>query len=354
MGRLSVLFTALAFAFIACPGNARSTETGSLSEVTFRNYSPLSSNAEMARRLLSPLKNAQLQKMLARGAQLRDQPIDLSQEKFALYVPPHMPAAGYGLIVFVSPWNAARLPDGWGPVLDQYGLISVTAARSGNDQSPLARRVPLALLAETNVAQLYRLDSTRIIVAGFSGGSRMALRLALGYPDVFRGAILNAGSDTIGNDTIPLPPRDLFARFQDMTHLVYLTGDEDRHNIAYDAASRHSLRDWCVFHVDQRTTLGGGHDAIDGTALSRALDILAEPLDEDASRLAQCRATIDSELNAKLAEIQSLTAAGRDAEANRMLDDIDAQFGGLAAPQSVEFAAALTAVADHETIHSKK
>jgi predicted esterase len=313
-------------------------ESGSLSEVTFANYSPLSGNAEMARRLLSPLKNAQLQKMLAGGAKLRDQAIDLSQEKFALYVPPRMPAAGYGLIVFVAPWNGALLPDGWGPVLDQYGMIFATAARSGNDQSALARREPLALLAEANVAQRYRLDSARIIVAGFSGGSRMALRIALGYPDVFRGAILNAGSDPIGDATIALPPRDLFARFQDMTHLVFLTGDEDRHNVAFDTASRHSLRDWCVLHVDQRTTMGGGHDPLDGTALSRALDILARPPDTDTAALAKCRAAIDSGLNAKLANVRSLITAGKNADAKQALDDVDAQYGGLAAPQIVDLA----------------
>jgi predicted esterase len=311
-------------------------QSGSLSEVTFANYSPLAGNAELARRLLSPLKNAQLQKMLASGAKLRDQAIDLRQEKFALYVPPHTPAAGYGLIVFVAPWNVARLAVGWGPALDQYGMIFVTAARSGNDQSALARREPLALLAEINVAQRYHLDLARIYIAGFSGGSRIALRLALGYPDVFRGTILNAGSDIIGNDAIPLPPRDLFARFQDMTHLVYLTGDADSHNIAFDAASRHSLSDWCVYHVDQRTTMDGGHDPLDGTALSRALNILAEPLDADAPRLADCRAAIDSQLNAKLANVRALIAAGKNADAKQMLDDIDAQYSGLAAPQTVE------------------
>jgi predicted esterase len=317
---------------VAVPLAAQSANSGSLSEVIFTAYSPLSSNADMARRLLSPLKNAQLQKMLAGGARLRDQAIDLAQEKFALYVPPRAPVGGYGLIVFVPPWDVARLPNGWGPVLDQYGMIFVTAARSGNDQNGLARREPLALLAETNVAQRYRLDPARISIAGFSGGSREALRLALGYPDVFRGAILNAGSDPIGNAALPLPPRDLFARFQETTHLVFLTGDQDVRNITFDAASQHALRDWCVFHVDRRDTMGGGHDAIGPTALSRALDILAEPLDADAAQLSSCRAAIDSEMNAKLAEVRSLIAAGKRDDARKLLTDIDVHYGGLAAP----------------------
>ena len=335
---------ALALALITGPGNAADpAQTGRLSEVTFTDYSPLSSNAEMARRLWSPLKNARLQKILAGGAKLRDQAIDLAREKFVLYVPSRMPASGYGLIVFVAPWNEARVPDGWGAVLDHDGMILVMAARSGNDQSPLGRREPLALLAETNVAARYRLDPARIIIAGFSGGSLMALRIALGYPDVFRGAILNAGGDPIGNAQVPLPPRDLFARFQDMTHLVYFTGEQDTKNLAFDAASRHSLSDWCVFHVDQRTTLGGGHDPLDGPALSRALEILAQPMDTDEARLTECRAAIESQLTAKLANVRTLIAAGKNAEAKQALDDIDARYGGLAAPQTLELATSIGA-----------
>jgi predicted esterase len=341
MGKRAILQCALTPACVIFLGSvasalAQSAPSGTLSDVTFTKYSPLSSNAELARRLLSPLKNARLQKMIAGGARLGEQPVDLPQEKFAVYVPPRMPAAGYGLIVFVPPWNVARLPDGWGPVLDQYGMIFVSAARSGNDQNVLARREPLALLAEANVAQRYHLDPARIVIAGFSGGSRVALRIALGYPDIFRGVILNAGSDAIGNAAVPLPPRDLFARFQETTHLVYLTGDQDRNVMATGTASLHSLRDWCVFDVDQRTTMGGGHDAIDGAALSRALDILAEPPDADSARLAQCRAAIDSRMKAILANVQSLIAAGKSADARQMLDDIDVQYGGLAAPQTVE------------------
>jgi hypothetical protein len=314
---------------------AQPQPAANLREVSFASYSPLSGNAELAWRLLSPLKNDQLQKMIAGGARLSDQPINLPDEKFALYVPSKVPAAGYGLIVFVPPWNSARLPDGWGPVLDQYGMIFVSAARSGNDQNVMARREPLALLAEANVAQQYHLDPTRIYLSGFSGGSRVAMRIALGYPDVFRSAILNAGSDPIGDAVTPLPPRNLFQRFQDSTQLIYLTGDQDIGVIAADTASMHSMRDWCVFHIDQHTTMGGGHDAIGPAALSRALDILAQPLDSDAAKLAKCRAAIDTEMNARLAELQSLISDGKRDQAREEINKMDAHYGGLAAPQIV-------------------
>lgn len=322
---------------IALPGRAVAT-SGTLTQFTFTATTALSGNAELARRMLGPLKNAALQAMLAKGARLRDQPVEPAQESFALYVPPRAPAKGYGLIVFVPPWDAARLPDGWGPVLDESGTIFVSAGRSGNDQNVLARREPLALVAEANVVDRYPVDPARIYVAGFSGGSRVALRLALGYPDVFRGAILDAGSDPLGTASAPLPPHALFARFQETTHLVFVAGDRDAAATTETTRTLHSLREWCVFHVDTRTTMDQGHDTMGGDALSRALDLLAQPVATDAAKLAACRADITSALAAKLARVRALLAERNFEEAKNLLADIDTHYGGLAAPDSVELA----------------
>ncbi len=314
-----------------------SPPSGTLSEIRFADYTPLSSNMELARRMLSPLKAAELPKALAQKREkLSAQPIDLAQESFALYVPAREPPHGYGLVVFVSPWDAARLPGGWGPVLDEKGLIFVSAARSGNDQSALGRREPLAVLAEQNVAHRYRIDPQRIYIAGFSGGSRVALRLALAYPDLFRGAVLNASSDPIGTAAAELPPKDLFLQFQEKGHLVYVTGDRDTSRVAWDFASMHSLRDWCVFNVEYQTSNFTGHEAMSPEALSRAFDSLAKPVQADAGRLAECRSGIDAELEGKLRQVQSLISAGNRDAARDILKEIDTRFGGFAAPQILE------------------
>jgi len=71
----------------------------------------------------------------------------------------------------------------------------VTAANSGNDAPTIDRREPLALLAAHNTMKQYPVDPQQVYIGGFSGGARVALRLALAYPDVFHGALLNAGSD---------------------------------------------------------------------------------------------------------------------------------------------------------------
>jgi hypothetical protein len=307
-------------------------------DVVFSDTSGLSANTELARRLLSPLTAAQLPQLLARSnASLSQQPVDISRETFVVYIPSAPPPArGYALIVFVPPWNTARLPEGWDAVLDQYGAIFVSAARSGNDASVLGRREPLALLAEQNVVHHYPVDPNRVYVSGFSGGSRIAMRLALAYPDIFHGAILDAGGDPIGNATIPLPPKDLFTRFQESSHLVYVTGDRDMAVLSAASASMHSMHEWCQFNTDNHVAPSAGHTIISTTSLARALDALSVPARPDADRLAACRAGIESELSTQLQQVESLMAAGNRDGAQKLLNDIDARFGGLAAPRSID------------------
>lgn len=333
---------ALGAALIASPALADSAPApagGLQTGVVFADYTPFSRNAELVRRLLSPLTAAQIPRALARsGAVLAEQPIDLARERFAVYVPARAPPGGYGLLVFVPPWPDAVLPPGWAPVLERYGVIFVSAARSGNEAPPLSRREPLALLAAANIMGRYAVDPARVYIAGFSGGSRTAMRLALGYPDVFRGAVLNAGSDPVGEGQVPVPPRDLFQRFQERARLVYATGGRDTAALAADADSMTSMHRWCVFDTKAQVTPLVGHEAAGAPALSRALETLLAPARPDPKRLAACRAGIERELAAKLRDVESLIARGKRGEARRRLGGIDRRFGGLAAPRSLDLA----------------
>ena len=326
----------------ALPGTAATPTTGPQRETVFTDYSPLSASTELVRRLLSPLAAAQVQSMLARSTErLIEQSIDLSAERFVLYVPPVAPPAGYALLVFVAPWRDAWLPTGWESVLDRYGVIYVSAARSGNDENVMGRRAPLALLAAYNVMQHYPVDRERIYVGGFSGGSRIALRLALGFPDLFRGALLNAGSDPLGSGVAPLPPADLFERFQETTRLVYVTGEHDGERLAMDAQSEQSMRRWCVFDVDSEIMPGAGHEIATPAALAEALHALATHTRPAPGKLAKCRADIAKDLSAELRKAQALVDAGKRSDAQKTLIAIDRRFGGLAAPRSTELQSAL-------------
>jgi dienelactone hydrolase len=308
-----------------------------LREVVFTEYGELSGNTELVRRLLSPLAVARLEAQLKRsGQRMAAHAVNLAEEKFVVYVPSQRRAGGYGLLVFVPPWEDARIPQGWAAVLDRFGVIFASAARSGNAEDVLGRREPLALLAAENIIRQYPVDAERVYVGGFSGGSRIALRLALGYPDLFRGAILNAGSDPIGTQELPLPPGELLWRFQSSTRLVYLTGERDTAHSIDDQMSLRSLHQWCVSSAESYVLPRLEHEVAPPEALARALGTLLEGAPPDPARLASCRSKIEAELAARLQEVESLTTNGKRAEAEKLLKKVDERFGGLAAPRSVE------------------
>jgi pimeloyl-ACP methyl ester carboxylesterase len=312
---------------------------GLQSDVVFSDYTPLSSSAELLRRLLSPLNALQVGKKLAHTAvALRDQPIDLARERFTVYVPPQPAARGFGVLVFVPPWESAMLPRGWAAILDRHGIIFVSAANSGNEANVLDRREPLALLGVHNIMQRFRVDSERVYIGGYSGGSRVAMRLALAYPDVFRGAFLNAGSDPIGDAQTPLPPPEIFSVFQETTRMVYISGQNDAANVDRDAASTQSMLEWCVFDWYAERSPWTGHEVAGPAVFSRALDMLNKHAQPKSARLNSCRLRINQELGRQVDQANDLLAAGKVDGARRLLDKIDAHYGGLAAPRSVDLA----------------
>jgi pimeloyl-ACP methyl ester carboxylesterase len=309
--------------------------SGLTTDVVFTEYSPLSSAAELVRRVASPLNALRINQEAERaGRTLHGQAIDLAKERYSLYVPDHPRA----LLVFIPPGPRAEVPRQWISALNRYNTILVTAANSGNEASTTERREPLALLAMHNIMAQYPIDPQQVYIGGFSGGARVALRLALGYPDVFHGALLDAGSDSIGTPDVPLPPADLFRRLQESTRLVFLTGERDEENLDHDMSSRRSLDKWCVFDLLTQTDPRTGHEPADAAAFGRALESLLGQRHGDPGKLEKCRASIDQEIRARLGEVENAFARGDTTGAKRMLSQIDARYGGLAAPRSVELA----------------
>jgi predicted esterase len=255
--------------------------TGLLSDVVFSQYSELAGSDELARRLLSPVQ--------ARRIQQHTSPVSLAQERFALYVPSKQPPNGYALLVFVPPWEQAEVPHNWTPVLERHGFILVTAAHSGNDADAFDRRAALAVLGAVNVMASYRVDPRRVYVGGFSGGSRIAMRVALGYPDLFHGALLDAGSDPVG-DAIAPPPEPLLEQFQTGSRLVYLTGQQDSAHLDRDRQSRRSLAQWCISDVQVIGMPWVGHELAEPSAFERALVALEQHRPPDTAKLQTCRA----------------------------------------------------------------
>jgi hypothetical protein len=130
-GRSVMAASALSFSLGAPAAELHADAVGMQQEIVLTQYSPLSRNAELARRLLSPLANVELARATVKlGKTLREQSIDLSRESFAVFVPARAPPSGYGLLVFIPPWQKSAWPSGWAPVLERHGMILISAARS--------------------------------------------------------------------------------------------------------------------------------------------------------------------------------------------------------------------------------
>jgi len=332
-----------AVALIPGAGNAAGATGTVLRDVVAADYTPYAENGELLQRMASPLTRLAEEHALAdSGATLARRPLDVTAEHFLIYQPAAQPSPhGFALLVFVPPWQDARLPAGWAMVLERFGVVFITAARSGNEENPIGRRVPLALLAAAEARRRFPIDPERVYVGGFSGGSRIALRIALAYPDVFRGAILDAGSDPIGTRELPLPPRDLFAVFQAQTRLVFITGERDPEPLAADTQTIRSLHEWCVGSVDQAVQPHMQHEIALPGALSQALRRLSAPPPAEAAKLTRCRETLDADLAARLHQVEELIGRSDKREGAERLKQIDERFGGLAAPRSVELAGRL-------------
>jgi pimeloyl-ACP methyl ester carboxylesterase len=339
--RRALVHSALRLAAVlsAANGVAADAVPGTQHDVVFDQPSPLASNEVMLERMFSPLLAATLRMELAKAhGSTATSALDLAQERFELYVPQgEAPPQGYGLLVFVPPWESQGLPRGWLPVLDRYHLLAVTAERSGNSQNVLGRRVPLALSGYENVRRRYPLHAQRVYVGGFSGGARVAMRMALAFPDVFHGAVLNAGSDPFGTPEAPLPDAALFDQFERGTRLVYVTGTRDESAAATDRRSHASANALCVSNLVDLSIRGGGHEPADARAFERALHALDAPRAEMRDAEA-CRAQRRAEIARANADARSAFDAGDMKEAARRLAELDTRYGGLALPASAELA----------------
>jgi dienelactone hydrolase len=343
LGRLSWIAGPVCAAVTALgpPAASAPPASGLQQDVTFHDYSPLSANAVLLERMLSPLADQAVERALAQTRKsLPPQSIDLSAERFVAYVPSQAPPGGYGVLVFIPPGKEAKLPPGWAPILDQYGIIYVSAERSGNEEDVLARRVPLTLLALENIRRRYDVDPDRVYIGGYSGGARVALRVALSYPDVFRGALLNAGSDPIGAPPDHLPERALFSRFQTASRIAYVTGAADGETLFRDADSLRSVREHCVQGAELQVTPATDHEIAKPATLAKALAFLGARTDVDASRLASCETAMEVQASRQLDRVEALIKAAKLNDAKRLLLQLDGRYGGLARARILDLAQA--------------
>lgn len=300
--------------------------------------SPRVSGEEFSRRLLSPIAADDVARFLqSQGRGLAPEPFAAGREQVDLYVPANMPEAGYGLVVFVPPGDEFALPRDWRPTLDRKGLVFASLRDAGNDADVIGRRIPLALHAQQHVADRYRIDPARVYIAGFSGGARLAQRIALAWPDLFTGSLQFAGSVVVGSHLLPPPPVELMDLFQQRSRVVLVSGNLDLPNRRNDALTRAGLRGLCVAGERGMTPARLDHWVPDGRAFARSVDLLEAPV-EPGSDQAACRQALQQAIAADIAAAAAEAASGRRERAVALLVAVDDRYGGLAAPASLELA----------------
>ena len=125
--------------------------------------------------------------------------------EWELYVPEtYDPGNPAGLMVYISPSVAGKIPEQWKAVMAASNLIWIGANSSGN-RTRVSRRATYAIFAPTVVARHYRVDASRVYVSGFSGGGRVASMVAPQYPQIFKGAIFICGVETTINSVGRFP-----------------------------------------------------------------------------------------------------------------------------------------------------
>lgn len=303
---------------------------------TLDALTPLSARDEIVRRVLSPLGlRAYRREVAEQRLRVAEQTLAAAEERYDLFVPGLPAGERYGLLVFVSPFDGFALPQGWADVLAREGLVLLSARGSGNGQDMLERRVPLALNGYGYAVRHLPIDPERVYIAGFSGGGRTAQLVGVAWPDVFRGILTFAGSDPFGETAVAPPPRELLRLLQTRTRIVQATGTADEVNIAIDSRTRRSMAALClanVVHVDQPRL---GHGLPRAAGFAKALAALQAPGVNPGGR-SKCNARLQARIDAELAQVHESTRAGRLERARKRLLDVDAHYGWLAAPGSVE------------------
>ncbi|MEJ2383648.1 MAG: hypothetical protein P8Y54_04535 [Xanthomonadales bacterium] len=186
--------------------------------------------------------------------------------RWQVYRPDSGSTAPPGLLVYVSPDASGRIDSHWRRVLDERNLAFVAAHRSGN-RMPVDRRMVLALLAPRVVAGRFAFDRDRVWIAGYSGGGRVASRLAPRYPNAFRGALYICGVD-------PLPDADAFdpALLRD-GRFVFLSGARDFNREETRRVYR-EYRNAGIVHSRLMVIPGMGHELPAAPDLTEALRFL--------------------------------------------------------------------------------
>jgi pimeloyl-ACP methyl ester carboxylesterase len=184
----------------------------------------------------------------------------------------------------------------------------------------------------------YPIDPNRVYVGGFSGGARVAEKVAFAYPEVFKAALIHSSADPVGSPELALPPPDLWRLAQARTRVVFLTGSSDLLPKEMAEKTTRSLRHWCLYDSESQLMPWRGHNTANAAAFDAAFAALESHAVIDRAQQRACLADRDRDLQAALGRTRAAVAGADKAAAKREVLALDGAFGGLAAPDVIELA----------------
>jgi predicted esterase len=295
--------------------------------------SPLANTFDLIERQFSPLEAFQLERKL-RAAGVTDalDVNDLSAERLLVRAPDKPAADGrYGLVVYLGAEKQAQYDPEWNNVLDNHAVVFVSPDNAGDDVHALERRIPLALHAYEYARRTYNLDPNRIYVAGKAGGSRLAERLAILYPDVFTGTVVNSGAVVLGSQELPMPTADAMQRLRTQSRLMFATARSDQPAFSEQQQTLQSFEAYCIpvaHEFDNGHTLQG-HAGISGRMLGDVLREMEAPRAAAEVASPACEDTLQRTARAELGRIRKLGSGGDKAGALKALVAFDHAYGRM-------------------------
>ena len=184
-----------------------------------------------------------------------------------VYYPAHDGGGLPGVFVYISPMRSGRIDSRWRRVMDRMNLIYIGANDSGNGVLT-NERVVKAVFAVRALNQRFRFDPSKIHVAGFSGGGRMASLAASQYPEAFTAALYICGVNFWNSVRNPNVERIARNRF------VFMTGSTD-FNLAETRRVHRRYLEAGAGNSKLMVIEGMGHEHPDAETLTVALEYLA-------------------------------------------------------------------------------
>ena len=234
---------------------------------------------------------------------------------FALYVPKaYTPEKAWPVIFCFAPDGIGDVPVRLlAPAAERFGYIVAASNDSRNGPIEPIRKAQEVLWKEINAR--FKVEPKRSYGAGFSGGSRAALYLALSHPDRFAGVISCGAVWAEGKDMPKKCPLALFM----------LVGAKDFNYFEFTQADK-ELKSKGVLHWLQE--FDGVHQWPPEACMTQGLEYMQAAAMKQGL-IAEDKAFLESLLKAHLETAAVLAAKGQKVEALREYRQSCEFFGGL-------------------------